>query len=374
MLPLIRPDLGFDEVAGDLRAVIESGRLTGGPYLAQCEADLAAAVGVGHAVATTSATTALHLALAAAGVAAGDEVILSDFTFPATGNVVVQLGATPVLADSRPDSFALDPDDVAAKITDRTAAIIPVDPFGQPADVPALRPLARAREIPIVEDAACALGASRPDGNCGQRVLAGCFSFHPRKVVTTGEGGAVVTDDDDLADRLRTLRNHGQVPDGEAFSFVASGFNYRLSETAAVLGLAQLRRLDAIIGDRRRTAARYNALLGDLTGVRVPMASDGHNWSYQSYVVMVDDPIDRDGVVRHMRAQGFETTLGTYALHAQPAFARFGYGPGALPHSWRAQNQSLTLPLIPDMTAAQTEATVAALETALRQVGMADAA
>lgn len=360
-LPIIRPDVTFDEVAEDLRAVFDSGQLTSGPYLAAFEALLADIVGVRNAVATTSATAALHLALHAVGVGPGDEVLVSDLTFPATGNVVAQLGAVPVLVDSGPGSFALDPDAAAARVTSRTTAIVPVDPFGQPADAEAVLALAARHDLAVIEDAACGLGGRSGGRNCGQWPTAGCFSFHPRKVVTTGEGGAVTTDDDDLADRLRRLRSHGAAPAPSGLQFVEHGFNYRLSEPAAVIGLAQLRRLEEILADRAATARAYDDRLEAVAGVEVRRAGAGDRWSHQSYVVLLADDLDRDAVVTRLAARGIETTLGTYALHAQPAFNRYGYQPGDLPHAWRAQRQSLTLPLVPRMPEEDIDRVVEAL-------------
>ncbi len=360
-LPIIRPDVTFDEVADDLRAVLDSGQLTQGPYLEAFEAALAATVGTRHAVATTSATTALHLALHAAGVGPGDEVLTSDFTFPATGNVIVQLGARPVLVDSGRDTFALDPVDAAAKVTPRTRAIVPVDPFGQPADADRLLAIAVEHDLVVVEDAACGLGAGGQEWNCGEWPVAGCFSFHPRKVVTTGEGGAITTDDDALAERLRRLRSHGSQRTERALAFVDHGFNYRLSEVNAVLGLAQLGRLDAILADRAATAAAYDQRLAGVDGIEVRRPEPGTRWSHQSYVVMVADDVDRDAVIAGLAEREIESTLGTYALHAQRAFAWTGYRAGDLPNAWRAQRQSLTLPLVPRMAVAEVDRVVAAL-------------
>ena len=362
MLPIIRPDVGFDEVAADVKAILDSGILTGGPYVARFEAALAARVGAAHVVATTSATTALHLSLVAAGIGPGDEVLVSDLTFPASGNVIVEAGATPVLVDSLPDAFALDVADAAAKVTDRTRAIMAVDPFGQPADLAAVAALAAAHGLVVIEDAACALGSARDGVPCGAWPGLTCFSFHPRKVVTTGEGGAVATDDAALAERMARLRTHGGVKAEVGLEFVDNGFNYRLSEVPAAIGLAQLARLDDILADRRATAARYEERLADVVGVELRRpASDDETWSYQSFVVLLDDSVDRNRVVAELRAEGIETTLGTYAMHAHPAFGRFGYQAGDLPHSWRAQQQSLTIPLLPAMDVADVDRVVAAL-------------
>lgn len=365
-LPLIRPDITFAEVEADLRAILDSGQLTSGPYVQRFEAALAEAVGVRHAVSTTSATTALHLGLVALGIGPGDEVLVSDFTFPASGNVVAQVGAVPVLVDCRPGAFDLDVDHAASLVTERTRAVLAVDPFGQPADLPALVELCRARGLHLVEDAACALGASRSGTACGAWPDLGCFSFHPRKVVTTGEGGAVTTDDDDLADRLRLLRNHGgRRGPAVGLEFVDNGFNYRLGEIPAALGLAQMARLDAILADRARTAACYDERLHRVKGVTVPATPPGSVWSNQSYVVLLDDEVDRDAVVAAMASHGIETTLGTYALHAQPAFARYGYAPGDLRESWAAQQRSLTLPIVPSMPLDEVDRVVDALAVAI---------
>lgn len=364
MIPLIEPGLRFDEVEADLRAVIDSGRLTLGPYLERFEGAVAAAVGVEHAVAVTSATTAMRLALAAYGLGPGDEVLVSDFTFPATGNVVVEAGAVPVLVDCAPGAFVLDVDHAATLVTDRTKAIIAVDPFGQPAITPALIALADRHGLTIIEDAACALGSSSAGVACGGHVgIPGCFSFHPRKVVTTGEGGAVTTNDADLADRLRRLRSHGGQP-GPAvgLAFVDHGFNFRMSEVQAVLGLPQLARLEAIRLDRQRTARRYEAELAGWDEVTLVRPSAGEDWSYQSFVVLLDD---RDGVVARLRAAGVEATLGTYAMHSQPAFAHLGHTAGDLPQSHDRQQRSLTLPLSPLMSEAIVDAVLAALAEAV---------
>jgi dTDP-4-amino-4,6-dideoxygalactose transaminase len=364
-IPLIRPDLAYGEVADDLEAVIESGWLASGPRVAAFEAAVAERVGVRHCFATTSATTALHLALAAAGIGPGDEVLVADFTFPATANVVIQLGAVPVLVDCSADDFAVDPAALRAAVTDRTRAVMPVDPFGQPADMPAIESLANEDDLVVVEDAACALGAELDGRACGAFPDLGCFSFHPRKVVTTGEGGAVTTSDPELAERVRLLRNHGMRRDDQGLAFVEPGFNYRMSELQAVLGMAQIRRLDAILDDRARTCTLYDEQLGDVHGVEVRRPSTGRKWTYQSYVVMLEDGIDRDAVIARMADQGVETTLGTYALHAQPAYARLGYTPGDLPHSYRAQRQSLTLPVLPSMKPELVDRVVEALRASV---------
>jgi len=348
MIPLTRPHLDFDDVAGDLRRIVDSGVLTTGEYVEGFEADVAARVGATHAMATTSATTALHLVLAAAGVESGDEVLVSDFTFPASGNAIAQCGAVPVLVDCLPGSFLLDVADAAARVTARTRALMVVDPFGQPADLAAANILADQNDLVLIEDAACALGASRDGHKSGSWPGAACFSFHPRKVITTGEGGMVATSDHALAQRMRLLRSHGGARATLGMRFESHGFNYRMSEIQAALGRAQMRRLDEILDGRRAAAQIYMQLLEPLPYVSLP-ARNSPGATFQSFVVLLEDSIDRNALVASMRRADIETTLGTYAMHSHPAFARYGYSPGDLPFSYRAQQQSMTLPLWPGM-------------------------
>jgi dTDP-4-amino-4,6-dideoxygalactose transaminase len=364
MIPLTRPRMDFADVAEDLRRVIESGTLTGGEFVAGFEADVARYVGTAHAVATTSATTALHLVLAAADIGRGDEVLVSDFTFPASGNAIAQCGARPVLVDCLPGSFLIDLGAAAARITPRTRALMVVDPFGQPCDLDGAAALAAEHDLLLIEDAACALGAHVDGRRCGSWPGAGCFSFHPRKIITTGEGGMVTTDDAVLAERLRLLRNHGGVRAAVGLRFEEHGFNYRLSELQAVLGRAQMRRLDELLAGRRRAAEAYEAALAPLAGVSMSAATTT-GATFQSLVVRLEDGVERDAVAARLREAGVETTLGTYAMHAHPAFAAYGYEAGDLPHAHRAQEQSLTLPLWPGMPAAVIERVVGELRGAL---------
>lgn len=360
-IPIIRPDVRPAEVDEAIRGVLESGMLTSGKNVLEFEGAVAGWVGVDHAVATTSATTALHLVLAGLGVGPGDEVLVPDFTFPATVNVVAQTGATPVLVDSGRDTFAMDPEAAAAARSDRTKVVMPVDPFGQPADHGKLAAISQEAGAHLVVDAACSLGASRGGVRCGAHGLAGCFSFHPRKVVTCGEGGMVTTNDGDLADRLRRLRSHGgERGEGPALEFIEPGYNYRLSEIPAVLGRSQVDRLGEILVDRRRTAHRYDERLRDTSGVFTPVPTGDAEWSYQSYVVLLDDRIDRDRVIQKMADGGIETTIGTYACHRHRAFERWSAG-RSLSNSARHADCSLTLPLVPGMSEDQVDRVVAEL-------------
>ncbi len=333
-----------------VRAVLESGYLTQGARTADFEVVLKEYVGTRHAAAVSSATTGLHLALVAVGVRPGDEVIIPGFSFPATANAVIQQGAVPVFVDIIEETFNLDPALLDAAVTDRTRAIMPVHAFGLCADMAPMNAVAAAHGVPVIEDAACALGGTYQGRQAGSLATAGVFSFHPRKIITTAEGGMIMTDDDELARRIAVLRAHGAVRGELYMEFVDAGFNYRLSDVHSAIGLAQMKRLDDIVAGRRRAAAALTERLGAVDGIRVPAAPPGIEHTYQSYVVMLDDSIDRDGVIRSMRARDVETTLGTYGMHLQPYFReRFAIADEALPHTTRAHHQALTLPLYPQL-------------------------
>ena len=339
-----------EEEISEIRDVLDSGYLTQGPKVAEFERSVAGCVGTKYAFATSSATTALHLSLVALDVGPGDEVLVPDFTFPATANVVIQQRARPVLVDIDLETFTIDLDDLAGKITPRSKVIIPVHPFGLSADMGPILELAERHHLAVVEDAACAIGATYYGKPCGSLAATGCLSFHPRKVITTGEGGMITTDDELLAEKIQLLRNHGGVRREGRFTFEAAGYNYRMSDILAAVGVAQMRKLEGLIRRKRELAAQLTEKLRGIDGAELPQEPEWGGHIYQSYVIRLDDRIDRDQVIGSMRQQGIETTLGTYALHAQPFFARqYNCRPGDLPNSYRAYRQSLTLPLYPSM-------------------------
>jgi dTDP-4-amino-4,6-dideoxygalactose transaminase len=277
-------------------------------------------------------------------------VLVADFTFPATANVVVHLGATPVLVDVRTDTYAMDVEDLRRKVTSKSRAILPIDPFGLPYDADAVNAVAVEHGLAVVEDAACAIGGSYKGRPSGSLADVGVFSFHGRKVITTGEGGMVVTDDDALADQLALMRSHGGRRDGFKLRFVGAGFNYRLSDIAGAIGVAQMGKLDTIVSQRRALAAELGALLVDVPGIAVQGEPEGCVHTYQSFVTLLDEGIDRDRVVEDLKSQGVESTIGTYALHAEPFFQeQFGYSTGDLPGSAALGARTLTLPLYPGM-------------------------
>lgn len=361
------PLLDDDELDA-VREVLTSGMLTQGARARELEDAVRTVTGTAHASAVSSATTGLHLALVALGIGAGDEVVMPAFSFPATANVVVQQGATPVFVDIDPDTFNLDADRAAAAVSSRTRAIMPVHAFGLCADMDPINEIAGRYALPVLEDAACALGGvyrGRPAGSLG---AAGVFSFHPRKIITTAEGGLITTNNSDLAHRIDILRAHGAIRQELYMEFVEAGFNYRLSDVHAAIGLAQMRKFDRILSGRRERAAELTRRLAGLEGVRPPSAPADIVHTYQSYVVLLADHIDRDGVIRSLRAREVETTLGTYGMHLQPYFIeRFGEQAATLPHATRAHRQTLTLPLYPQLTDDELDLIAAALQLAIAE-------
>lgn len=352
MIRLNIPCTGEEELE-EVRAVLESGYLTQGPKVAEFESAVQAIVGGKHAFAMSSATTALHLSLVALDIKPGDEVLVSDLTYPASGNVIIQQGAKPVCVDVLPDTYAMDPADFESRITGCSRAVMVVHPFGLSADMNPIMEIAKKHGLAVIEDAACALGSQYEGRFCGTMGDTGCFSFHPRKSVTTGEGGLILTDRDDLAERIRLLRSHGGARKEWYLEFEDAGFNYRLSDILAAVGVAQLKKLGWLIDGKRERAAELAERLAGAEGLRLPVEPANCKHTFQSYVVVLDDGIDRDAVIGELRGRGVETTLGTYAMHAQPAFVtRYGHRPGDLPVSNHLFRQTLTLPLYPQMTSA----------------------
>jgi perosamine synthetase len=301
--------------------------LTMGPKVGEFEAEIARLCEVEHALAVSSGTAALHAAVLALRLEPGDEVVVPAYTFPATANVVALSGLVPRLVDVDPETMNVDPSQV--RIGARTRAILAVHLFGRPARLDELP------DLPVLEDAAGALGARRAGRACGGLGLLGCLSFHPRKIVTTGEGGAVTTNDDAIAASVRELRNHGwrslSPPD-----LPAPGLNYRLSDILCAVGLPQARRLEELLAARTRIAAGYAERLADLP-LLLPGADDGDVHGWQAYVVQVDE---RDRVLAELRAQGIEAQIGTYALNLLGAYRDQGEFPGAT----RVFERALALP------------------------------
>lgn len=346
---LARPDVGEAELAA-VAEVLASGQLTMGPKVAELERLLSAACGVEHAVALSSGTAALHIAMLTLGVGPGDEVIVPAYTFPATANAVELCGARAVLADVDPETFNVEPARVADALTNRTRAVVVVHLFGRPADWEAIR-AAVPSGVALVEDAAAALGARWRGLPCGGLGDMGCLSFHPRKIVTTGEGGAITTNVEEYADAARRIRHHGIVPRGD-FDIVEPGFNYRLADVLCALGIPQVERLEELVRGRERVAGLYTERLRDLVGT--PAADEGDRHGWQAYVVRLGR---RDEALRALRAQGIEAQIGTHVLHRLSAYRDRGSFPGADASYERA----LALPFAASLSVAEVDRVCEAL-------------
>lgn len=356
VIHIAKPDTGEEEWEA-LRGPLESGWLTQGPKVAAFEKAFALRHGANHALATTSCTTALHLILAAMEIGPGDEVIVPAFTWVATANVVLYCGATPVFIDVDRKSFNLDPALLAAKVTSRTKAIIAVHLFGLCADMDAI---ARAAPgIPIIEDAACAAGAAYQGRHAGTLGLAGAFSFHPRKSITTGEGGMVTTQDAALAARANSLRNHGAdiseeqrhvapkpyvLPD---FNLV--GFNYRMTDLQGAVGLVQLTKMDRYINERQTWADFYACELRDIPWLRTPSVPAGDRHGWQSYVCMVDESaagMTRNEIMDRLMQKGINTRPGTHAVHMLGYYRdKLALTPADYPAARDCDRLSMAIPL-----------------------------
>ena len=356
------PVTGEEEWAA-LRDPLESGWLTQGPKVAAFEKTFAARHDVAHALATTSCTTALHLALATLGIGPGDEVIVPAFTWVSTANVVLYCGATPIFADVDPATFNIDVEDALRRVTPRTKAVIPVHLFGLCADIDALR-TALPDHVRIVEDAACAAGAAykgRPAGGLGDFA---CFSFHPRKSITTGEGGMLTTDDPALAETAEKLRNHGASVSEEVRhngprpyllpDFNLLGFNYRMTDLQGAVGLVQLGKLDGFIAERARAAAAYRDALSGLNWLRCPDEPMDGRHAWQAFVTYVDPdgaPLARNEIMERLEARGIATRPGTHAVHMLGYYReRFGLNPDDYPGARDCDRQSMAIPLHNRMT------------------------
>lgn len=313
MIRLIRPYVTFDEMESDFREILDSGWLTKGPYVNRFREQITRHTGAEHAFLTTSATTALSLSLKLLDIGPGDEVIVADFSFPASANVVEDLGATPVFADVSAATYNMCPDAMEAAITPRTKAVMFVDALGNPSGLTEIARRCTTHSLPLIEDAACAIGSKIGGVACGSIADMTCFSFHPRKLVTTGEGGALVVRSETHATWLERRLNHGAVAVDGALDFTDFGYNFRMSELQAAMGLRQLARLESIIAARQATRQNYIGRLVPLGFAPQHIDADV-SYNTQSVVFRVPDDCRRDTLVSDLKDRGVESTLGTYCL------------------------------------------------------------
>jgi dTDP-4-amino-4,6-dideoxygalactose transaminase len=374
MIPIAKPLLGEAEAQAASRAVL-SGWVTQGPAVAAFEAEFAEAVGARHACAVSSCTAALHLALLAVGVAPGDEVVTVSHSYIATANAVRYCGASPVFVDIDPLTYNLEPGALRQAITERTKAVLCVHQMGMPCDLERVLAIAREHELPVVEDAACAIGSEirlagrwerigKPHGDIA------CFSFHPRKILTTGDGGMITTANALWDEHFRLWRQHAMsIPDTVRHTardvvfetYPTLGFNYRMTDIQAAIGREQLSRLPRLLAERRALAERYRMLLADVPGLSPPCEPDWAVTNWQSYCVRLPEGVDQRNAMQVMLEAGVATRRGIMCAHREPAYAgvelRF-----PLPQSERAQDQCLLLPLYPQMTEDEQVEVVSALK------------
>ena len=358
-IPITKPALGEEEARAPFDS-IKSGWVTQGPKVAEFEKAVAAYVGARHGVATTSCTTGLHLALASLGVGPGDEVIVPSFTFIASANAILYTGATVVFCEIDPRTYNADPADIEKRITKRTKAIMPVDQIGLPCDIDAINEVAKRHGVDVVEDAAPAIGGAYKGRKVGSNAHQTVFSFHPRKVITTGEGGMITTDDDALADKARKLRAHAMsVSDLDRHKadrpiieeYHELGFNYRMTDIQASIGLVQIRRLDELLRIRVEKANRYDRELGRIGGLAAPSVPPYATHTYQSYCLRLtkDAHVERDELMARLLRRGIATRRGVMASHLEQVY-RDRVGRVALPVTEDASRTTMLIPLFAAMT------------------------
>jgi dTDP-4-amino-4,6-dideoxygalactose transaminase len=375
MLSYARQTIDDDDIAAVV-AALRGDWLTTGPRVAAFEKQLASAAGAAHAVGVSSGTAALHAAVFAAGIGPGDEVITSPMTFVASSNAILYLRGVPVFADILPDTLQIDPAAIEARLTPRTRAVLPVDFAGQPCDLDPIMALARARSLTVIEDAAHAFGAEyrgRPVGSIADLTA---FSFHPAKLLTTGEGGAVSTSSDELAARLRRFRNHGfetdlhqRLASGGLYSpMVDLGLNYRLTDVQCALGAAQLGKVSGFLKRRAEIAERYTKDLAGVSGVQIPRVAPDVRHAWHIFTILLDlDRLaaDRGAIVAALRAENVGATVHYVPAYWHPYYEKLGYRRGLCPRAEAAFERLVTLPLFPTMTDADTEDVVVAVRKVL---------
>jgi perosamine synthetase len=371
-IPLARPEIAEDDIAAVLE-VLRSDRLSLGPKTVAFERALAETIGVQHAVAVNSGTSALHLLVRAFEIGPGDEVITTPFSFIASTNCILFERATPVFVDIEPETLCIDPALVERAITPRTKAILAVDVFGHPAELPAIEEIARAHGLQLIEDSAESLGSTLGGRPCGSFGDAGIFGFYPNKQITTGEGGAIVTDDARIAELCRSMADQGRGAEEAWLHHVRLGYNYRLDEMSAALGLSQLARLREIVAARARVADLYLGALSDAEEIVLPKVAPGVGMSWFVFVVRLADRFsraDRDRVLAALARAGIGCRNYFEPIHLQPFIRKaLGTGPGQFPVAEHVGDRTIALPFYPQMTQQEVSRVADALLSSLGRGG-----
>lgn len=373
-IPMARPAFGEEEEIA-VRDVLRSAWVTQGPRVAEFEQRFAEVVGAGEAIAVSSCTGGLFLCLHAWGIGAGDEVIVPSLSFIASANVIAHAGATPVFADVDPRTYNVDPRSIERAIGSRTRAILPVHQLGFPADLEAITEIARAHDLRVLVDAACAAGSKVAGRTIGSEAGTACWSFHARKVIVTGDGGMITTDDPDFAARLRRLRHQGMsMSDFERHrsddfvieTYPEIGYNFRMSDIHAAVGIAQLARLPGFVAHRREIAERYARAIATLPELELPFVPPDHEPNYQSYIVRLRDAdtARRNHLIKELERRGVSSRRGLMASHLETAYAE-ARTEGALPHTLAASEQTFLLPIYEALTPDDQDYVVDALRDSL---------
>jgi perosamine synthetase len=354
MIPIAKPYLTADEAQAAYDTIL-TGWITQGPRVAEFEEKFASYTGAKYAVAVSNCTTALHLAMIVAGVQAGDEVICPSMSYVATANCIKYVGATPVFAEVIPSTYNLDPVDTEKRITAKTKAILVVHQIGMPADIDAFQKLATKYNLKLIEDAACAAGSSYKGGKIGSHSELVCFSFHPRKVVYTGDGGMITTNNEAYYNRMKLLRQHGMSVNDRVRhessklifeDHIEVGYNYRMTDIQAAVGIKQLEKLDWIVAERRKIAMQYNEAFKDIDCIQLPIEAEGYLSNYQSYSIYLKDncPLSRNEIMQKLLDAGISSRRGIVNTHRETAY-KTEYAGLSLPVSEKAADNSIILPL-----------------------------
>ena len=347
MIRLASPDIREEDIRR-VTEVLRSGNLVQGENVSCLETELQKFSGIGNCAVVSSGTAALHLALKVLGVTHGDSVITPAFTFPATANAVINSGADVILCDVAKDTYVVTPELLQKTITKNLQAnlkaVIVVHEFGYPADIKSLREICNKNNLKLIEDSACALGTIADDHHTGYYSDVACFSFHPRKAITSGEGGAVLSNNKDIVQKIKCLRNHGMHNNEQGADVIAAGLNYRMTDFQAALTVEQLLRFPEELSKRKKLATIYQELLCDSNGLHLPQNSQGHSW--QSYMVTLDKQIDRNSIIRSLLNRGIETNLGAQALHQMTFYKnKYCYGADEFKTAAALYKNGLVLPL-----------------------------